>query len=45
MVLLYSSNENGTCHTKTANLDGETNLKVCIYLNAKFIFKCLIFNW
>jgi hypothetical protein len=28
MVLLFSSNENGTCHTKTANLDGETNLKV-----------------
>jgi hypothetical protein len=31
MILLFSSNENGTCHTKTANLDGETNLKVNIF--------------
>ena len=27
MLLLYAKSENGTCHIKTANLDGETNLK------------------
>jgi magnesium-transporting ATPase (P-type) len=27
MVLLYSKTESGLCHIKTANLDGETNLK------------------
>jgi P-type E1-E2 ATPase len=28
LVLLYAKTETGTCHIKTANLDGETNLKV-----------------
>jgi phospholipid-translocating ATPase len=27
MILLHSTTDNGTCHMKTANLDGETNLK------------------
>jgi magnesium-transporting ATPase (P-type) len=27
MLLLYSKTESGICHIKTANLDGETNLK------------------
>ena len=30
MVLLSSSNADGTCYITSANLDGETNLKVCI---------------
>ena len=28
MVLLSSSDEEGSCYITTANLDGETNLKV-----------------
>jgi phospholipid-transporting ATPase len=28
LLLLYSKSENGTCHIKTSNLDGETNLKL-----------------
>ncbi len=28
MILLYSSAETETCHIQTANLDGETNLKI-----------------
>lgn len=31
LLLLYSTSENGTCHVKTSNLDGETNLKVFFY--------------
>jgi phospholipid-translocating ATPase len=27
LLLLHAKTENGTCHIKTANLDGETNLK------------------
>ena len=27
LLFLYSKTENGTCHVKTANLDGETNIK------------------
>ncbi|XP_019390431.1 PREDICTED: probable phospholipid-transporting ATPase VB [Crocodylus porosus] len=27
ILLLYSSDQNGTCHLETSNLDGETNLK------------------
>lgn len=27
LLLLYSKTDNGACHIKTANLDGETNLK------------------
>ncbi len=32
LLLLYSTSENGTCHVKTSNLDGETNLKVFFYV-------------
>lgn len=32
MVLLSSDNEDGECYVTTANLDGETNLKVYICL-------------
>jgi P-type E1-E2 ATPase len=28
LVLLYSDTDDGVCHITTANLDGETNLKV-----------------
>jgi hypothetical protein len=28
LVLLYSNTETSTCHIKTSNLDGETNLKL-----------------
>lgn len=28
MILLYSSADTNTCHIQTANLDGETNLKI-----------------
>lgn len=28
LILFYSLGENGTCHVTTANLDGETNLKI-----------------
>lgn len=31
MVLLYSHTDDGVCHITTANLDGETNLKVFLY--------------
>ena len=31
LVLLWTSTENHACHVTTANLDGETNLKVEIY--------------
>ena len=27
LLLLYSKHDNNTCHVKTSNLDGETNLK------------------
>lgn len=30
LILFYSLGENGTCHVTTANLDGETNLKLRI---------------
>ncbi len=29
MVLLSTESEDGECYVTTANLDGETNLKVC----------------
>lgn len=32
MILLSSSNKDGKCFVTTANLDGETNLKVSIWL-------------
>jgi len=35
MILLYSSAETETCHIQTANLDGETNLKIR-YIPNKF---------
>lgn len=35
MILLYSSAESDTCHIQTANLDGETNLKIR-YIPQKF---------
>jgi len=28
LLFLYSNSDNGTCHVKTSNLDGETNLKI-----------------
>ena len=28
LILLYAETEDNTCHITTANLDGETNLKV-----------------
>ena len=34
LVLLSSSNEEGQCHITTANLDGETNLKVRLFHNS-----------
>ena len=30
MVMLYSHTDDGVCHITTANLDGETNLKVIL---------------
>ena len=33
MLILSSSNEDGTCYITTANLDGETNLKVSVIFN------------
>lgn len=31
LVLLSSDRADGTCHITTASLDGETNLKVCVW--------------
>ena len=33
MLIFSSSNEDGTCYITTANLDGETNLKVSVIFN------------
>ena len=32
LVIISSSNEEGKCHIMTANLDGETNTKVGIFI-------------
>ena len=37
MVVLRSSEEEGACHITTVNLDGETNIKVCV---KKHVWTC-----
>lgn len=36
LVLLSSDRAEGTCHITTASLDGETNLKVCVFCSLNF---------
>jgi phospholipid-translocating ATPase len=36
LLLLYSQTEDNKCYITTANLDGETNLKVNAFINLTF---------
>ena len=42
IVMLSSEDPDGQCYITTANLDGETNLKVCIIFMST---NCCILNW
>uniref|UniRef100_A0A673JEU5 Phospholipid-transporting ATPase n=1 Tax=Sinocyclocheilus rhinocerous TaxID=307959 RepID=A0A673JEU5_9TELE len=43
LVLLSSDRAEGTCHITTASLDGETNLKVCVFLFVYFYMYLFVY--